>query len=239
LGAQDTASSAKQPAASATKSGAPAARSGSGKGPLPDPVLLDGSTQPAEKKSETGMLGDFELPGDENARNNRVGGQQQQMPGQQGGQQGMQGLPQMGGGGAQGQPQQGQQPPPGAQAAGGGGPPPDGKEQQQQGGGAPGGPNDPNAKAEGQQVAGGLEADPNGAGGEGGAEAGQKPQQVAIGDRAMQIKGVNNAAGVVGAQVPAGQTQQMEKNVGGGKGSSSVSGGRNSAEKGRAMPSGL
>src|ERR1051325_3181929 len=47
----------------------------SGKGPLPDPTLLDGSSQPAEKKSDQGMIGDFELPGDENVKNGKVGGQ--------------------------------------------------------------------------------------------------------------------------------------------------------------------
>src|SRR5688572_1242664 len=52
-----------------------ATKSGSARGPLPDPVLLDGSTHAAEKKSEYGMIGDFELPGDENApKNGRVGG---------------------------------------------------------------------------------------------------------------------------------------------------------------------
>ena len=54
---------------------------------LPDPALLDGSSQQADKKVENGMIGEFELPGDENAdRNGRVGGrggpqpQQQQQP---------------------------------------------------------------------------------------------------------------------------------------------------------------
>src|SRR5687767_1384014 len=60
---------------------APAARptstkSGAARGVLPDPVLLDGSTQPPEKKSEYGMIGDFELPGDENVKNGKVGGAQ-------------------------------------------------------------------------------------------------------------------------------------------------------------------
>src|SRR3954454_6578849 len=62
----------------------------SGKGPLPDPTLLDGSTMPAEKKSEQGMIGDFELPGDENVRDGKVGGQQQ--GGQPGGRQQNQGM---------------------------------------------------------------------------------------------------------------------------------------------------
>ena len=53
-----------------------AARAGTAKGMLPDPALLDGSTLPVEKKSETGMIGDFELPGDENNRSGKVGGPQ-------------------------------------------------------------------------------------------------------------------------------------------------------------------
>src|SRR6187402_2942748 len=54
----------------------PAAKSGSSRGVLPDPALLDGASQPVEKKSEYGMIGDFELPGDENVRSGKVGGQQ-------------------------------------------------------------------------------------------------------------------------------------------------------------------
>ncbi|MGH7945940.1 MAG: hypothetical protein ACREF9_13155, partial [Opitutaceae bacterium] len=54
------------PRPSTSKSGA--------RGPLPDPVILDGSTHAPEKKSEYGMIGDFELPGDENAPKGKVGG---------------------------------------------------------------------------------------------------------------------------------------------------------------------
>jgi hypothetical protein len=226
----------RQPVTPTTPASRTAARPPA-KGTLPDPALLDGSTMPQEKKNENGMLGDFEMPGDENVRNGKVGGPQQQNPQMQmpNGQQMPMGMPQMGGGG--GQPPQGQQPPPqGAQAAGGG------PQQQQQGqppqgaGGPPGGPSDPNAKAEGMQV-GQLQTDPN-AGGAGEAAGAQKPQQVSIGDSAMQIKGVANAPSVIGAQAPAGQTQQMEKGVGGGK-SGSSQGGRNANERGQTMPSGL
>lgn len=238
-----------------------AARPGA-KGPLPDPVLLDGSNQPAEKHPDYGMLGKFEIPGDENAKSGKVGGQQN--PNQQGGgggqqpqnqsQQGgggqMAGMPQgaSGGGGQQSQ-----------QAAGQGGQP-GGQQGGQQAGGAAGGAQqiagaqggtgtqggaqggDPTGKAEGIQVAG-LEGESSGqAGGGGAGDNVPKPQQVAIGDPTMQIKSGANAPGVVG-QVAAGSTQQMEskigKGTGGGGGSPTSGGGGRGVEKGRAMPAGL
>ncbi|MSU70280.1 MAG: hypothetical protein EXS39_05825 [Opitutaceae bacterium] len=219
------------------------------RGPLPDPTLLDGSAQHAEKRPEYGMLGQFEIPGDENAKeggkvggpqdpNQKGGGSGQQDPNQKGGGGGQQdpkssqggqqaaGLPQGAAGG--GAPQSGQQPPPGAQ-----------------GGGAPGGPHDPNAKAEGVQVAE-LQGDPSAsAQGQGAAGApgdAQKPQQVAIGDPTMQIKPAANSPGAVG-QVTAGSTQQMETKIGGGKGAgapvTTKSPGGRGIEKGRVMPTGL
>lgn len=172
------------------------------------------------------MIGDFELPGDENARNEKVGGppqqqqggggeqsQQQQgaMAGTQGGEQGQQ---QQQGGGAQQSPQQ-----------------------QQGSGNAATGEQDPNAKAEGMQVAQ-MESDPEAQGQQGGGGTGPKPQPVAIGDKAMQIKTVSNSPNIVGMQQPS-TAQQMEKKVGGGKGSTQVPAGRNAAERGRAIPAGL
>src|SRR5689334_21401684 len=70
----------KQPA-STTRSSSTAARSPA-RGPIPDPTLLDGSGLPADQKGQEGMLGDFEIPGDPNVRNGRVGGgrPQSQMP---------------------------------------------------------------------------------------------------------------------------------------------------------------
>lgn len=227
--------SAKQ----STATSAAARGRGAARGTLPDPVLLDGSALPAEKKSEQGMLGEFELPGDD-SRNGKVGGPQ----GQQGQSQQAMGLPQMGGGGgAQSQaamPQGGA--PGGAQNSQAGGAQSANQPNQagQGTGGELGGPADPNAKAEGVQV-GQLQTDPN-AGGQSEVQLGPKPQAVAIGDSAMQIKTVNNAPGVVGTSVPAGSTQQMEKAVGGGKGGSGapVSGkGGNATERGRAIPAGL
>ncbi len=212
------------------------------------------------------MLGDFEIPGDENSTSDKVGGQQQ--PGQKGGGGGQQqqpqglqvnlpippipgmsgggagegkqgGLPKLPGGGGQQQQQGGQQ-----GAAGQSGPAGAGGDQgpqnaaQNAAGGPGGGPNDPNAKAEGQQVAG-LSGDAATAGGPDVANV-PKPTPVKIGDPAMQIKTVGNAAGIVGAQ-PAGTTQQMEKATGTGGGSKGSPGDNSNrgVEKGRAMPAGL
>lgn len=213
----------------------PTSAARSGKGPLPDPTLLDGSTHPPEKRSEQGMIGDFELPGDDNARSGKVGGQQggaQPQPGVQvdvpvpglpspGGQSaasaaGAQGLPQL--------PQPGQSGQQGGQAAGG-----------TQSGAAAGGAGDPNAKAEGIQVAQ--------LGGEGSSQdaiGGDKPPPVAIGDSAMKIQTAGVGTGVVGAQQIGINTQQHEKGTGsGGKGTGGASGGPNRTEKGRTMPAGL
>ena len=53
----------------------PPGRTGSSaRGPLPDPALLDGSKAAAEKKGEFGMIGDFELPGEEDGRKEKAGG---------------------------------------------------------------------------------------------------------------------------------------------------------------------
>jgi hypothetical protein len=253
------AASSARPAPSTSKSGA--------RGPLPDPALLDGSAHPAEKKSEHGMIGDFELPGDENVRSGKVGGPQN--PNAQGGGQGAPqisvnipnplGLPnplggQQGGGGAQGQ----QSPmgmPAGAQGGAQGGQqsvgaiPPGGMQQggAQAGGANPGGNpipggGDPGAQAQGIQVA---ELGGDAASGQAGAGAGpgDRPQQVSIGDSAMRIDpaaGGAQAAGVVGGQQQvAGHTQQHEKGTGsGGKGSGGAQSG-NRVEKGRVIPAGL
>lgn len=225
--AQDTRS--RQPSgASSSRSSASSPSRSTAKGELPDPVLLDGSNQPPEKRPEQGMIGEFELPGDENARTQQVGGpqgpqgqQQEQEQQGQGGQQGMAGTQ----GGQQSSEQQ--------QGAGG-------QQQQQQppgSGNAADGPQDPNAKAEGVQVAQ-LETDPNAESQAGGA-GGQKPPPVEIGDKAMQIKSVASPAVVGSQQQQASTAQQMEKQVGGGKGSAPIKAGTNAAERGRAMPAGL
>lgn len=227
-----------------------AARPGAARGTLPDPALLDGSTQPAEKRPEHGMIGDFELPGDENAKSGKVGGPQN--PNQQGGggQQGNPpaGLPQGGGAAGQQQSSQGQPPQQGGGGAQGGeqsaqsggqqgGGAQAGGEQNQAGGNA--GAGDPGAQAQGIQVSeiGG----PQGAQqpGDAAGAAGEKPQAVAIGDKGMRIETTAPQAGVVGAQQVGGHTQQHEKGTGsGGKGTGGASGG-NRVEKGRAIPAGL
>lgn len=235
----------------ARPSGSPTSRTttgtarGAARGPLPDPVLLDGSNQQPEKRPEYGMLGEFEIPGDDTAKGDKVGGPQN---------------PNQPGGGGGGQPQnQAQSPPAGGQAGGmpqaaggGGGAPPQANQTAAQagGGGAGGGeqapnPNgpagggaaggDPNAKAEGIQVAG-LQGDPSG--GQGGDSA-QKPKSIAIGDTAMQIKPVGNAPGVVGQAALGGSTQQMESKIGKGSGPGSQQQSGKGVEKGRTIPTGL
>lgn len=195
------------------------------KGPLPDPVLLDGAKHPPEKRSEHGMIGEFELPGNEDARDDRVGGQQGQPAGGEQEQPEQQGAP--GGGGQQVAQQQEEQ--------GGGG----GQQPQQggpQGAGQTAGQGGPNAQPQGIQVAS-LQ-------GEGGGNAGdmsntRKPSQVSIGDSAMQIKTQPNNPSVVGAQQPAGKTQQHEKTTGTGGRPPTGNNSNRGAEKGRTMPAGL
>jgi hypothetical protein len=203
-------------------------KSGAGRGVLPDPALLDGSTATPEKKTEHGMIGEFELPGDENVRNGKVGGPQNQPPG---GGANPPGMPQAGGGGPQ-LPAGGKA----GQQAGGGQPPPAQQNANGPGGDAASGAGDPNAKAEGIQVAE-LGGEPSGSQPAGG---GEKPPPVAIGDKAMRIQTSANAPGVVGSQQQtAPNTQQHEKGTGsGGKGPTGGSG-SNKVEKGRTIPAGL
>lgn len=225
----------KSPSNTSIRPGASGTKSGAGRGQLPDPVLLDGSAHPAEKKSDYGMVGDFELPGDENVRNGRVGGAQNQ--GQPEGQQPQQGgmptgLPQAGGGG--------QQPPQGAQQApqaGGAGQQAPGPQNPNAAGNQIAGAGDPNAKPEGQQVAqlGGEASGNQQSGG-----TGERPPPVAIGDSAMRIQTPATSAAVVGSQQQAApNTQHHEKGTGtGGKGPTAP-GGTNRVEKGRTIPAGL
>lgn len=237
---------------------------------LPDPALLDGSSQPAEKKSEMGMIGEFELPGDENAKGGKVGGPQMQLPGQSGSQQSpnqanQSNQSQSSGGGAQNQ--NGQQGAGGSQGgqnqSGQGGAGEQSANGAQQGGGAAGGAQaggpqgggpqggaaggapiqgggDPGAQAQGVQV-GQLGGEASGQAGGVPGGAGQKPPQVAIGDKAMRIEPTPGGAGVVGApgQQVSEHTQQYEKGTGsGGKGPGGASSG-NRIEKGRVVPAGL
>ena len=204
---------------------------------LPDPALLDGSKQPAEKKSEYGMIGDFEMPGDENVRNGKVGGSSggegQQPPdpnakqaagtGSPAGEQGQKGQAANPAGGPQGEM-------PAAQTAGGAAPIQTGEK--------PGGAGDPNAQAQEMQVAE-IVGQPTGM--PAGAGADQKPGAVSIGDKAMVIPQSNTGmAGVIGAQKPAGvNTQVYEKPTGTGGKAPTGQQGPNRTEKGRAIPAGL
>jgi len=113
------------------------------------------------------------------------------------------------------------------------------------GGGLPGGkpvdPSQANGQGGGRQVSE-LQTDEANAGGvmgAGGEPGAKKPQQVALGDPAMQIKGVANAPNVVGGSQPAGQTQQMEKAVGSAAKGSSGDNTNKGVEKGRVVPTGL
>jgi hypothetical protein len=219
--------SSKSPTSSQRSS---SARPGAGRGTLPDPALLDGSTHPAEKKSEYGMIGDFELPGDENVRNGKVGGPQtagQTQPPQGGG---AMGLPQAGG--AAGQQQQSGQ---GGQQ--GGGQPPAGPQNPSAAGQQVAGAGDPNAKPEGVQVAqlGGESAADQSQG----AGAGEKPPPVAIGDQGMQIQTAASNRGTVGGQQLPGNTQHHEKGTGTGGKAPTGAQGNNRIEKGRTIPAGL
>src|SRR3954468_8484745 len=81
-GTADLVGQSARDAKEAPKDSRPAAsRSAQAKGPLPDPALLDGSALEAEKRPEYGMLGEFEMPGDEKAKSERVGQSSQQPPG--------------------------------------------------------------------------------------------------------------------------------------------------------------
>lgn len=65
-----------------TRLGSAASRAGVARGPLPDPSIFDGTNQEAEKRPEHGMLGEFEMGGNTESKSDRVGGMQEQTPGQ-------------------------------------------------------------------------------------------------------------------------------------------------------------
>lgn len=196
---------------------------GAAKGPLPDPALLDGSKEAAEKRPEYGMIGNFELPGQEEAKSDRVGSTGEPLP--TGGQSAAAAAASASASGSATAAAAAQ-----AAAAGGGG------SQQIQAQGAA------DAVAEGTQAA--SLSDPSG-----GAAASQsqgtvsKPGDVKIGDASLQIKTLPaaSATSVVGLepQAKGKETPQSydPKTPGGGK----QSGGRGNqgVEKGKVMPSGL
>lgn len=223
------------------------AASRSAKGPLPDPALLDGSAVEAEKRSDYGMLGEFEMPGDENAKSDRVGGGQQQPPPQGGGGAQQSADPTKSGGGG------GPSSPDASQASAGGGVASSSENQPQGGGqqsGGAGGQQSANAQAQSAQGGGAAEGQQVGqmggssSGGTGQSSAASKPQQVALGDSAMQIKPQSGgtAPNVVGAQpLPAGKDvpQAYDAKTPSGGRQSAGGGGNQGVEKGRVMPSGI
>ncbi len=196
----------------------PARASAAGRAVLPDPALLDGSAHAPEKRSAIGMIGDFELPGDESARTEKVGGASQP-PGTEGNE-APAGLPGVASGrpGGQGKPE--------ANQPGGAG----GQETEKPAGGS-------GDQAQGIQVAE-LKGEAAAPAPDGKAPA--RPTAMAIGDQAMRIPQQPRNAGVVGSQqVANANTQDYEKGTGtGGKGPVNK-GGPNRTEKGRTIPSGL
>ena len=214
------------------------------KGILPDPLLLDGSKEAAEKIPEHGMLGEFELPGSENAKSDKVGGaqpeeqaagggaqQKQKEGGGSGAQaaQAAQAAAQQGGGGSEQKEGSGQ----GGQAGQEG--------QSNQGTASTGAQGAAGAKAEGMQSSG--LSDPNGGGAAPQNQANTPPSNMKIGDAAMQIKtlppGVASAVVGMEAQPKGTDTPQSydAKTPGGGK--QSTGRGNQGVERGKVMPAGL
>jgi hypothetical protein len=214
------------------------------KGILPDPLLLDGSKEAAEKIPEHGMLGEFELPGSENAKSDKVGGAQPEEQAAGGGAQ----QKQKDGGGSGAQAAQAAQD--AAQQGGGGSEQKegsgqggqDGKQgQSQQGTASTGAQGAEGAKAEGIQAAG--LSDPNGGAAAPQNQANTPPSNMKIGDAAMQIKtlppGVASAVVGMEAQAKGKDTPQSydAKTPGGGK--QSTGRGNQGVERGKVMPPGL
>jgi hypothetical protein len=233
--------------ASRTSSGStssdPRAKSSvSSKGPLPDPALLDGSNQPPEKKSEYGMLGEFELPGSEE-KSDRVGGSSQQQSSSGGGSKGEKSSQQGGGGGQQQSSEGSGGSSQASSESGAGGGPAGGTDNKQKGSGGSSmaQKNDPNAKAEGVQSSG-LSSPEGGVAAAQGDAMPSKPGEQKIGDATMQIKTLppGQAASVVGLTQPVGKDVPQAydaKTPGGGK--QSGGSGNKGVEKGRTMPAGL
>jgi hypothetical protein len=159
---------------------------------LPDPTLFDGSVpgMQQEKRQERGMLGEFEIEGQDNKNAKTVGGR----PGQ----------PKQSSSGKQ-QPQSGQQQQSGGQSAGA-------QDQQQQGGGAQG-------QQGGQGGQGGQQGGQGGQGGQQGGQggAGQMGQPGGAGGTSgasMQIPGAEG----MGGGAAGGEQSQGGQSGGGGAG---------------------
>jgi hypothetical protein len=231
---------------------------------LPDPALLDGTKLAPDKYPEYGMIGDFEMPGDDvtdPAQNQRVGAsnpnQTQPAAGgsaakidpnqKSGGGSASEAKPeQPGGGGAAdsksagtgGAADQAKSDKSGGGSSGNSGGSGGSNTANTKAGGKSPGRNDPNAKAEGIQV-GSLNTDESTANSPQIDPTGV-PIEIGIGDTANAIKPVAAAAGVTGKE-SAGTTQQAGKNTapGGAQSGAGGSSGNRGSERGKTMPSGL
>lgn len=241
-------------------------RSAAARGPLPDPVLLDGSNQPAEKKSDYGMLGEFEIPGsdekgdktaaadqaDQKQQQQGAGGSKQQDNKSQkgGGSQSKSAQQSQGGGGASDKADDsqsgggaGEESADAAQSGGGSSSSKSGAKSSRGGGSAKSiAQNDPNASAQGAESSGLSSPDGGEAAAQGDA-APSKPGEMKIGDATMQIKTqtTGTAPNVVGLQQPVGKDvpQQYDARTPGGGRQSGNSNGNKGVEKGQTMPTGL
>jgi len=204
--------------------------------PLPDPTLLLGSDYPPDEYPEYGMIGTFDLPGDNSTGpQDQVSGAGNPVPDQtgNGAPQDQQNVGQ--GSGNPGNAENSQQPPAGGEP---GGSQPTGEEavaSSEEGSGAASEESEANAIAQGVQVAE-LIMDGN-------FEQGDPPppsnsaQNVSIGDSAMVIQSSTAQSDVVGS-IPAGNTQQADRQVAGG-GAGVTNSTNRGTERGSDMPEGL
>lgn len=248
---------APRPSANASRTG-PSREAGRTGSALPDPDLFDGSKFEAEKRPETGMIGEFEMPGSADD-NSKVGGN----PGEAGGNQAP---PKPGAAGAAGAAGTA-----GAAGAAGGGATPPTPGSEQAGGGAgvensgaagavggaldqskpmgssgSSGAGDPNAKAEGVQ-ADRLEG--GGSAGSGGAAAAQnaagqgnkqKPPVSKIGSAELRIDALPESdKDVIGREAAPGGTQGSNRAMPAGKGGQGANNQNKGVEKGKVIPKGL
>ena len=216
---------------------------------LPDPDLFDGSKFEKEKRPETGMIGEFEMPGSDD-QNSKVGGN----PGEAGGNQAPPKPGAAGAAGAAGATSGGGAPStPGSEQAGGGG-----SVENSGAAGAVGGAldqskptsssgqagaGDPNAKAEG------VAADRLEGGGAGGAAAAQKAagqgnksksSASKIGSAELRIEALPESdKDVVGREAAPGGTQGSNRDMPAGKGGQGSNNQNKGVEKGKVIPKGL
>jgi hypothetical protein len=210
----------------------------------PDPDLFDGTKFEAEKRPETGMIGEFEMPGSEESQDNKVGGN----PGEPAGSQAAQNSAPAGAqsaagaaGGAGGAAQAGGSE--GASGSGGESAVGGALDQSKPMGssGQAGGGGDPNAKAEGVQaesLSGGSNSAAQSEGGKGGGK--QKPPNGKIGSAELRIDALPESdKDVVGKEAAPGGTQGSNKAMPAGKGGQGSQNQNKGVEKGKVIPKGL